>query len=1201
MDNEIEVKIEDEPFSLSEDLIEDVSEFEKLQTCINPDSDFLLIQDFKGEELELEFDFDEKSFSEHKHEEIKPINLKFKDKTQQKIHVSPDKKAKTSSEKVEEDLTIKILIKCNGRAAVVNIESDLSFITLQDIKRIAAKYLGEPLASNVDRFSIFRYELDFREWILLKDASSLRNLDKLEFRESDSVNSENKKRVLFKWGHKAAVVDVERNLGENLTLLNPMNVIYPPSSRENMWSLHFKLPPFEFASKILESGEKLKKFEHSTILKAIFLEVVDVYGILYPSTVDYENITKALLDQYPKMYSKDGYQTTFERWKKSISEKFRNERDRIDSSTLPEALFKQLKSKKRQNSSNDEMESSSKKKKGLHSLKFNIEKKEIVSDTCSDAGGGQNDEIRESTEAPLEVESTSPHSRYPSSFDYDCITKALLGQYPNLVSKDGYRLTFKRWKKSISQNFRNERDRMDPSSLPQVLLKQLKEKKRQSSSNDKTESSIDEAEDLQSVKSLIEAHEYLSGKADIERGKIFDIREETEASEIGKSISSYSRRGSIWSYNFKLPSFGIATRNIANGGRLRKKERSIILKAIFQKKRWKKSIIQNFANERDRVEPSSLPEYLLKQLRGKKKQSLLNGKTEEAPLDETEDTQVYWSQNFKLPSFGFVERKLVSGNKLKKLDQSIILKAIFHKVAYVHGDLYPTRCDYKNITKALLNQYPKLYVKDEYRSTLERWKKSIIKNFRNERKKLDSPDLPEVLLQQLRGKNRQSLSNDETDAEEIQSLKFLLEANEFFSDVINIEIEKVTEEPTVTECQSFHSSQENIWSLNFKLPSFGLVTSKIKNGEKLRKLDRSTILRAIFVEVVHVHRVLYPSRFDYDNITESLLNQYPKLYLRDGYERAFEGWKRSITQIFRNERERMNPSSLPEKQKETIIIMNKEAETPLAKEESLSSFKYYLPGRTTGETDKSIQNHIQFLKNEKNKEKPNYEKVSLSMRATFGDRRNKLVLQQSSVASVLEEYPWLLEEDEIVFEYGRICGSNYCSEIEKHFVDIHLHLKNLEREKSQISVGVCSIQTHEEDEGFLVLNGFKSLISLMNEKEFLSEDSTPYAKKHYKTLSYIEKFMLNITKTSDTKYSKFVSVKDKILNFPFNNKFIFFRFYFSIKKDGSIFESSTLYEILLLLGIKMSIQFFDLMKCLNINITEVFLVFQMILRYRESQ
>ncbi|KAB7497010.1 hypothetical protein Anas_09373, partial [Armadillidium nasatum] len=358
MDNEIEVKIEDEPFSLSEDFLKDVSEFEKLQTCINPDSDFLLIQDFKGEELELEFDFEEKYFSEDKCTESKPINLKFRDKTQKKIHVSPDKRAKTSSEKVVEDLTIKILIKCNGRAVVVNIESDLSFITLQDIKRIAAKYLGEPLASNVDRFSIFRFELDFREWVLLKDVSSLRNLDKLEFRESDPVNSESKKRVLFKWGPKAAVVDVERNVSvEELTKLASETFKIPEKielyiynedfeedillcdasklrnkqkievrrevdasksyecnlspSQENLWSLHFKLPPFEFASKILESGEKLKKFEHSTILKAIFLEVVDVYGILYPSTVDYENITKALLDQYPKMYSKDGYQVTF--------------------------------------------------------------------------------------------------------------------------------------------------------------------------------------------------------------------------------------------------------------------------------------------------------------------------------------------------------------------------------------------------------------------------------------------------------------------------------------------------------------------------------------------------------------------------------------------------------------------------------------------------------------------------------------------------------------------------------------------------------------------------------------------------------------------------------------------------------------------------------------------------------------------------
>ncbi|RXG60000.1 hypothetical protein Avbf_02539 [Armadillidium vulgare] len=308
----------------------------------------------------------------------------------------------------------------------------------------------------------------------------------------------------------------------------------------------------------------------------------------------------------------------------------------------------------------------------------------------------------------------------------------------------------------------------------------------------------------------------------------------------------------------------------------------------------------------------------------------------------------------------------------------------------------------------------------------------------------------------------------------------------------------------------------------------------------------------------------YPSRFDYDNITESLLNQYPKLYLRDGFQRAFEGWKRSITQIFRNERERMNPASLPQvllkqlrsrKRRPSSSSMNNEAETPLAKEESLWSFKYYLPGRTTGETDQSIQNHIQFLKNEKNKGKPNYEDVSTSLRATFGDRRNKIVLQQEFCCKC------------IIFEYGRICGSNYCSEIEKHFVDIHLDLKNLEREKSQISVGVCSIQTHEEDEGFLVFNGFKSLISLMNEKvedffvkkEFLCEDSTPvivysgdsvakslsstpvivysgdsvakslsstpYAKKHYKTLSYIEKFMLKISKTSDTKCSKLICVK----------------------------------------------------------------------------
>ncbi|KAB7500837.1 hypothetical protein Anas_13128, partial [Armadillidium nasatum] len=283
MDNEIEVKIEDEPFSLSEDFLKDVSEFEKLQTCINPDSDFLLIQDFKGEELELEFDFEEKSFSEDKCTESKPINLKFKDKTQQKIHVSPDKRPKTSM-----------------------IYPSLH--SLQDIKRIAAKYLGEPLASNVDRFSIFRFELDFREWILLKDVSSLRNLDKLEFRESDPVNSENKKRVLFKWGPKVAVVDVERNVSvEELTKLASETF----KIREKM-ELYIYNEDFD-EDILLFDANKLKNKQRIEVRRE--LDASKSYECnlspRHPSTVDYENITKALLDQYPKMYSKDGYQMTF--------------------------------------------------------------------------------------------------------------------------------------------------------------------------------------------------------------------------------------------------------------------------------------------------------------------------------------------------------------------------------------------------------------------------------------------------------------------------------------------------------------------------------------------------------------------------------------------------------------------------------------------------------------------------------------------------------------------------------------------------------------------------------------------------------------------------------------------------------------------------------------------------------------------------
>lgn len=77
----------------------------------------------------------------------------------------------------------------------------------------------------------------------------------------------------------------------------------------------------------------------------------------------------------------------------------------------------------------------------------------------------------------------------------------------------------------------------------------------------------------------------------------------------------------------------------------------------------------------------------------------------------------------------------------------------------------------------------------------------------------------------------------------------------------------------------------------------------------------------------------------------------------------------------------------------------------------------YLPPRPESEDDASIRQHISWMKMEKMKKKPHYERVGESMSATLADRRKLIVKDGASVKDVKQTYPWLFEEDEVRYVF----------------------------------------------------------------------------------------------------------------------------------------------------------------------------------------
>ena len=126
-------------------------------------------------------------------------------------------------------------------------------------------------------------------------------------------------------------------------------------------------------------------------------------------------------------------------------------------------------------------------------------------------------------------------------------------------------------------------------------------------------------------------------------------------------------------------------------------------------------------------------------------------------------------------------------------------------------------------------------------------------------------------------------------------------------------------------------------------------------------------------------------------------------------------WKQRLIYRFQNGRKREH-KDIPE----TALRKRIKKSTPAPDNTStrivstpIWGIPRYLPDREPGEDDLTISEHINALKLEKSKKRPNYERVCLLMSKTLSERRKKIVTEGISIPDLKKDYPWLFDEEEV--------------------------------------------------------------------------------------------------------------------------------------------------------------------------------------------
>ena len=85
--------------------------------------------------------------------------------------------------------------------------------------------------------------------------------------------------------------------------------------------------------------------------------------------------------------------------------------------------------------------------------------------------------------------------------------------------------------------------------------------------------------------------------------------------------------------------------------------------------------------------------------------------------------------------------------------------------------------------------------------------------------------------------------------------------------------------------------------------------------------------------------------------------------------------------------------------------------------------------RPTGEDDVSIQQHVEWMQEEKKNRarRPDNAKIETLMGRTFADRRH-LIVNGAEISEILSKYPWLAECDEVIYQFNPNKCFCYCDE-----------------------------------------------------------------------------------------------------------------------------------------------------------------------------
>lgn len=116
---------------------------------------------------------------------------------------------------------------------------------------------------------------------------------------------------------------------------------------------------------------------------------------------------------------------------------------------------------------------------------------------------------------------------------------------------------------------------------------------------------------------------------------------------------------------------------------------------------------------------------------------------------------------------------------------------------------------------------------------------------------------------------------------------------------------------------------------------------------------------------------------------------------------------------------------------------------------------HFLPNRPETEDDASIDAHLERMKemSQLDPGKRNAESVATLMTKTFADRRSIIVTEGANVAEVLDKFPLLFTQTEMVNEFARITDSDL-SQVFVQGLDKYAHklvmLKPLKKEDDNV-------------------------------------------------------------------------------------------------------------------------------------------------------